>query len=500
MNEPKKKIEQALHQFASGNLADNAKHLFDVLGYRSERTMRLKPNTPDGFLKVFDQDPERHINPVRALMEEWESIDFIFQLTKDEVPYIKESSVNRGSGEYDQQTYESYLFFALKLKGSHYTRTQLSQITREINNSFKMPAMILFQHGEELAFAVIDRRLNGRYPDKDVLLKTTLIKGINFANHHRAHVDILSDLSIDELYEKHKFTNFLKLHEAWKKTLDTSELNKRFYKEIADWYFWAVNEVTFPDGAEKDKEIRNATSVIRLITRLIFVWFIKEKGLVPDSLFNEAKIQELLVNTDPQECTYYKAILQNLFFATLNQEMNTPTKSDNRKFRNRATQSNGRDQNYMVHSLYRYEELFKNKKRAMCLFDKIPFLNGGLFECLDKKDKDDEDKVLRIDGFSDHKKNKLHVPNLLFFSDKEIVDLNAVYDTTGKKYEVRGLIHVLDSYKFTVTENTPIEEEVALDPELLGRVFENLLAAYNPETGATCPQVDRLLLHAARDS
>ena len=31
----------------------------------------------------------------------------------------------------------------------------------------------------------------------------------------------------------------------------------------------------------------------------------------------------------------------------------------------------------------------------------------------------------------------------------------------------------------------PIEEEVALDPELLGQVFENLLAAYNPETGTT---------------
>ena len=97
-----------------------------------------------------------------------------------------------------------------------------------------------------------------------------------------------------ELYEKHKFKNFPELHEAWKKTLDTSELNKRFFKEIAYWYFWAVNEVTFPDGAEKDKEIRNATSVIRLITRLIFVWFIKEKGLVPNDLFKHEKIKEIL--------------------------------------------------------------------------------------------------------------------------------------------------------------------------------------------------------------
>ena len=34
-------------------------------------------------------------------------------------------------------------------------------------------------------------------------------------------------------------------------------------------------------------------------------------------------------------------------------------------------------------------------------------------------------------------------------------------------------------------ENTPIEQEVALDPELLGKVFENLLAAYTPETRET---------------
>ncbi|MBK9765174.1 MAG: hypothetical protein IPO87_17990 [Flavobacteriales bacterium] len=50
---------------------------------------------------------------------------------------------------------------------------------------------------------------------------------------------------------------------------------------------------------------------------------------------------------------------------------------------------------------------------------------------------------------------------------------------------MRGLIDILSSYKFTITENTPIEEEVALDPELLGKVFENLLANYNPETKTT---------------
>ena len=77
------------------------------------------------------------------------------------------------------------------------------------------------------------------------------------------------------------------------------------------------------------------------------------------------------------------------------------------------------------------------------------------------------------------------MPNELFFSEPQAVNLNAVYDTKNRRYTVRGLIHILNRYKFTIAENTPIEEEVALDPELLGQVFENLLAAFNPETGTT---------------
>ena len=93
--------------------------------------------------------------------------------------------------------------------------------------------------------------------------------------------------------------------------------------------------------------------------------------------------------------------------------------------------------------------------------------------------------ILRVDGFSDREDNPLHVPNELFFSEERTVDLNAAYGTRGRRHKVRGLIHILSSYKFTIAENTPIEEEIALDPELLGKVFENLLAAYNPETEAT---------------
>ncbi|GIW21169.1 MAG: hypothetical protein KatS3mg068_0176 [Candidatus Sericytochromatia bacterium] len=51
-----------------------------------------------------------------------------------------------------------------------------------------------------------------------------------------------------------------------------------------------------------------------------------------------------------------------------------------------------------------------------------------------------------------------------------------------KNAKVRGLIDILQSYNFTIDEASEIDQEVALDPELLGKVFENLLASYNEET------------------
>jgi hypothetical protein len=55
----------------------------------------------------------------------------------------------------------------------------------------------------------------------------------------------------------------------------------------------------------------------------------------------------------------------------------------------------------------------------------------------------------------------------------------------GKDKTVRGLIEILKSYNFTIDESTPVDQEVALDPEMLGKVFEELLASYNPETATT---------------
>jgi adenine-specific DNA-methyltransferase len=478
--ETQRLISQNLDQFAQGSLRENSLRLLESLGYKSERQLELD-GRPDQFLDYFTGGrQDGRFQPARALVPEWQSAHILFQLTDDDIRQSHQMILMESDGrQVDGTIMRSYLFTAVRLADRNYSRSELAQITREMNKLLDIPVLVLFQHGTTLSFAVINRRLGKRDPNRDVLEKVTLIKEIRLHKPHRAHLEILFDLSLAELHRVHGFQNFVELHRAWEKTLDSNELNRKFFREIADWYFWAVDQVAFPPAAGPE-ETRSAASVIRLITRLIFVWFLKEKGLVPDALFNRRALDKLLIWEDPQESAYYKAILQNLFFATLNQEMNSEAKPDNRKFRH--SREKGQSQHYMIHNLYRYERYFADPAAALALFANIPFLNGGLFECLDRKG---EDGVIRVDAFSDRPDNPLRVPDDLFFGDPRPVDLNETYGTRGKMYKAEGLIRILNRYKFTVAENTPIEEEIALDPELLGKVFENLLAAYNPETGTT---------------
>ncbi|MCX6578838.1 MAG: DUF559 domain-containing protein [Candidatus Aminicenantes bacterium] len=479
--EIKTRIREAINGFSNENLSANALKLFQTLGYNTDRQNPFTERTFRFFKEEF-LEGNTCFNEEKAKAKEWKEVDLLFQLTKDEVagPHgvMDAGQVNRGQ-------MESYLFFAIELTNAGCSRTTLAQITRQVNKVFAMPVMILFKTGGSLTLAIIDRRLHKRDERKDVLEKVTLIKDIDIANPHRAHIEILFDLSLDELRrkheheQKHKLSGFEELHKAWRKALDTQELNELFFKELSDWYFWAMQNVSFPDDVEKNESTRNATSLIRLITRIVFIWFIKEKKLVPDVLFDRKALGLILkeFSKDKNSHGYYQAILQNLFFGTLNQEMNERGFVKDGPFvENRST--------YGVKNLFRYADRFSiGEDEALALFKDIPFLNGGLFDCLDKEN--DEGKVQYADGFSRNPKKQAIVPDFLFFGPEEECDLNAVYDTKNKKYEVKGLIHILSGYKFTISENTPVEEEIALDPELLGKVFENLLASYNPETHST---------------
>lgn len=274
-------------------------------------------------------------------------------------------------------------------------------------------------------------------------------------------------------------------------------LTKEFYNKLYNWYLWAVEPstgVTFPNLVNTSKDDRDdiAIKIIRLITRLLFVWFIKQKKLVPAEIFDETELNKILANFDPQsekDGKYYNAILQNLFFATLNNEI------DKRRFMSEPFQ--GKSTSFGVKTLFRDSNKaswFKIKPEEVIeLFRKVPFMNCGLFECLDKYAKSDlgVENDLFLDGFSSrdskqdgHYKYRAFIPNRLFFAEEHMENVT-VEDKGQKKTDtisVMGLINLLKLYNFTVQENTPSEVEVSLDPELLGQVFENLLAAYNPET------------------
>jgi tRNA1(Val) A37 N6-methylase TrmN6 len=372
--------------------------------------------------------------------------------------------------------YDGILIFGITLRGCDDsllpTRSQLAEISRAFNREFcYTPVVVVFKYGEYLAFANTERLKYKDNREGEKAGKVTLLRDIDIRQPHTGHERILADLKIPTV-GKDRVDSFEKLYKYWRKVLDVNLLNKKFYQEVSAWYFHACKQVVFPKDAKDNQE-----SLIRLITRLMFVWFLKEKGLVPDALFDHEDMRSLLKSLEPQESTYYKAILQNLFFATLNTE----------KDRAFIKRSGSQSHHYMVHNVFRYESYFQEPDQVIDrYFAGIPFLNGGLFECLDiPPQKNKAEPEIRIDGFSDNSKNSLSVPNELFFGNFQDVDLNADFGTSRKKYQVRGLVEIFKSYKFTIAENTPFEEDVALDPELLGQVFENLLAAYNPETQTT---------------
>jgi adenine-specific DNA-methyltransferase len=265
------------------------------------------------------------------------------------------------------------------------------------------------------------------------------------------------------------FSSLEKIKEAF----SVEPITKEFYKEIQTWFFTALDKIYFPDNKEETKPLH----LIRLLSRLIFIWFIKQKGLIPDKIFDQNELKEIVkdFNVSQNSCNYYNAILQNLFFATLNQPIKDRGWAFNRGFpENKNT--------YGIKQLYRYEDKFLiSPEKVMEIFSEIPFINGGLFDCLDKED--ESGKVIYVDGFSREEKRRAKIPDYLFFSEEIKTDLSKYQIKSNQK--ARGLIDILKSYNFTIDEATPIDQEVALDPELLGKIFENLLAVYNPETATT---------------
>ncbi len=171
-------------------------------------------------------------------------------------------------------------------------------------------------------------------------------------------------------------------------------------------------------AAIKEAGIDNARFTKKLLGQIVFLYFLQKKGwlgVAQNARWGTGKkrfVQELFEQAQNQKINFFKDKLQYLFYEALAKER------DN------------------VNSYY---------LRFDC---RIPFLNGGLFE-----------------ADYDWQKANISIPSTLFRNEEK----NKAGDVGT------GILDVFDRYNFTIKEDEPLDKEVAVDPEMLGKVFENML-------------------------
>lgn len=335
--------------------------------------------------------------------------------------------------------YDGLLIFGVTLKaGARPSRSHLAEITRAFNRTFPYtPVTIIFKYNNLISFANSERiPYKQEWREGEKIGKVSLLKDIDTQQPHRGHLAILKQLVIPTTGSK-AVKSFTQLYYYWQSVFSISVLNKNFYEDIIAWFNKAVKDIKIPDqtaGSEKHKDF-----TVRLIARLIFIWFLKELKVVKDDLlipeFDNGE-ENTLIKPKSKGTGYYKFILQNLFFNALNSEKE--------------------DRDKKVFDIYAAN--FADEKAIKEAIFFSPYLNGGLFDF-------HPNDWCEMDKKRNHLvNNAFAVPDQLFL-DKE-----------------KGLNSILSRYKFTIAENTPLEEEIAVDPEMLGRIFENLLAEQSDDT------------------
>ncbi|MBA3944847.1 MAG: protein kinase [Herpetosiphonaceae bacterium] len=255
-------------------------------------------------------------------------------------------------------------------------------------------------------------------PDKVRLLRLD----IDTARPTRHALDVLGDIALpsptpapDEIYNR--------IVSAF----NIEVITKRFYRDYAKMFNDLVEQVRITNLAvaafDDPQEVKGF--VQRLLGRLMFLYFLQEKGwLGGDQEFLTTQFRLV----DGKAANYYRDLLVPLFFQAL------------------ARPEQERNHDPDAGPVWSQED--------------IPFLNGGLFEL----------------GVGQEYEPTLFINNVLFAPD----DRGPFAFSTG---EQGGVLAFFNRFAFTVEEDTPEEIAVSLDPEMLGKVFEELITGRH-ETGS----------------
>lgn len=296
-------------------------------------------------------------------------------------------------------------------------------------------------------------------------------------NHHTAVERFLNLIN-----NVNEFPTIEDLEEAF----NIEVVTKEFFEKYCDLYLKIKKELDNQDGFEevaKEAEIRSDEFAKKLMGQLVFLYFLQKKGWLgvganPSDL-SEEDAKKLLSNKSYDEIEVFKKVytlqdnryirqddiietlskydikyLNNIFINTVYDEK--WGSGDKNFIRSMFIKANKSGKNFFKDYL---EPIFYNalndKRGGETYFKylncKIPFLNGGLFQ--------------PISDNYDYKNARFSLDNSLFSNTKKT-----------KQGDIGdGVLDVFDRYAFTIKEDEPLEKEVAVDPEMLGKVFENLL-------------------------
>ena len=199
------------------------------------------------------------------------------------------------------------------------------------------------------------------------------------------------------------------------------KVTDEFFNQYKDLYVKLFEHFENDNRVKAELEktgIDNARFTKKLLGQIVFLYFLQKKGWLGVAknerwgTGHKRFVQNLFEQAQHENANFFKDKLQYLFYEALAKQR------DNEN------------------SYYQY-------------FDcRIPFLNGGLFEA----------------DYNWQEAN-ISIPSTLFRNEEK-----------NKSGDIgTGVLDVFDRYNFTIKEDEPLDKEVAVDPEMLGKVFENML-------------------------
>ena len=278
-------------------------------------------------------------------------------------------------------------------------------------------------HGADWRFSFVKIEHEAYQDDKGkVKLKQELTPARRYSylvgqheNSHTASRQLLPVLEMD--YADPRIEEIEAAFSIEKITDEFFDQYKALFQKLAEHL---KKQPWFRQASTEDTDQAVSRFAKKLLGQIVFLYFLQKKGWLgaaKGKAWGEGSrrfLRERYQQTEQEDGNYYRDFLQYLFYEALackREEQDDPG----------------------------YYERFQCR---------VPFLNGGLFE-----------------ADYDWRQVNIEVPNSLFHNDEKT-----------KAGDVgTGILDVFDRYNFTIKEDEPLEKEVAVDPEMLGKVFENML-------------------------